>query len=203
MKYIKYIPLILCGLLVIVLSILIDKNTTLKKELDLAASNEKAYIQENIGLKNQNRVFQLTIEQLEYFQDSLITKMDNTRKELNIKNKELKNLQYLLTEASKNDTIIFRDTIFKDTTLCVDTIIGDEWYKVCLGLQYPNIIITEPIFKSEKYIVTSTKKETIKPPKKCKFLRWFQKKHKVLEVNIVEKSPYIENKKQRFIEIIK
>lgn len=28
------------------------------------------------------------------------------------------------------------------------------------------------------------------------------KKHKVVEVNVVEKNPYIENKQQRFIETI-
>ena len=30
----------------------------------------------------------------------------------------------------------------------------------------------------------------------------FQKKHKVLKVDVVEKNPYIESNKQRFVEII-
>ena len=46
------------------------------------------------------------------------------------------------------------------------------------------------------------KKETINPPKKCWLLRLFQKKHTILEVNVIEKNPYSENKQQRFIEII-
>ena len=71
-----------------------------------------------------------------------------------------------------------------------------------LGLKYPSTITTGPKFVSEKYIMVDYKKETINPPKKCWLLRLFQKKHKVVEVNIVEKNPYIENKQQRFIEIV-
>jgi len=71
-----------------------------------------------------------------------------------------------------------------------------------LGLQYPNLITTTPTFKSETYIVTSSKKETINPPKKCAIARWFQKKHRVVEVTVHEKNPYIENKESRFIEIV-
>ena len=47
------------------------------------------------------------------------------------------------------------------------------------------------------------KKETVNPPKKCFILRGFQKKHKVVEVVVVEKNTYIKNKQQRFIEIVK
>ena len=60
-----------------------------------------------------------------------------------------------------------------------------------------------PTFKSEKYIVVSNKKETINPPKKFFLWRWFQKKHIVANIDVIEKSPYIDNKKYRYIEIIK
>ena len=56
---------------------------------------------------------------------------------------------------------------------------------------------------SERYVIVDYKKETINPPKKCAIVRWFQKKHKIIEVEVVEKNPYIENKQQRFIEIVK
>lgn len=174
----------------------------LNDELSISKSNEKAFIIENSGLKNQNRVFQFTVEQLEYFNDSLITKMDDVRKELKIKDNNLKQMQYLLSEAQKKDTVVFRDTLFREPTLKIDTLLGDKWYQMKLGLRYPSTIITEPKFTSEKYIVTSIKKETINPPKKCWLLRLFQKKHKVLEVEVVEKCPYVENKQQRFVEII-
>lgn len=201
-KYIGIIALALILGLGVTTYVQYEKVNSLKTELSISKSNEKAFIAENNGLKEENIAFKFTIDQLNYFNDSLTTKMDEVRKELKIKDKDLKQMQYLLSQAQKTDTIRFRDTLFIDKTLQLDTLIGDEWYNIRLGLQYPNLITTTPTFKSETYIVTSSKKETINPPKKCAIARLFQKKHRVVEVEIVEKSPYIENKQQRFIEII-
>jgi hypothetical protein len=201
----KYIRIIVSALLVslaIGSYVLYNKNQSLKEELSISISNEKAFIAENSSLKNENRVFKFTVEQLNYYNDSILEKMNEVRKELDIKDKDLKQMQYLLSEAQRKDSIVFRDTLFKEPALNLDTIIGDKWYQMKLGLRYPSTIITEPKFTSEKYIVTSIKKETINPPKKCWLLRLFQKKHKVLEVEVVEKCPYVENKQQRFVEII-
>lgn len=195
--------MLLMGALLISTCSLYNNNQNLRDKLSISISNEKAFIVENNGLKDQNRAFQFTVEQLEYFNDSLITKMNEVRKELKIKDRDLKQMQYLLSEAQKKDTIVFRDTIFRDPLVRVDTLLGDRWYQLKLGLRYPSTIITEPKFVSEKYIIVDYRKETIDPPKKCFIARWFQKKHKVVEVEVVEKNPYIENKQQRFIEIIK
>ena len=206
-SYIQKFAYIIVLILIIIASIsiytLYKNNKKLKNELSIAVLNEKAFIAENDNLKNQNIAFQFTIEQLEYFNDSLLTKINDVRKELKIKDKDIKQMQYLLSEAQKIDTIIFKDTIFTNPSINIDTLLVNDWYQMDLKLKYPNVIITEPKFISEKYIIVNYKKETINPPKKCAIARWFQKKHKVVEVNIVEKSPYIENKQQKFIEIIK
>lgn len=201
-KYIKTIIATLIVSLSVGSYILYTKNQRLQEELSISASNEKAFIAENSSLKNENRVFKFTVEQLNYYNDSILEKMNNVRKELDIKDRDLKQLQYLLSESQRRDSIVFRDTLFREPTLNIDTIIGDKWYQMKLGLRYPSTIITDPKFVSEKYIITSLKKETINPPKKCWLLRLFQKKHKVLEVEVVEKCPYVENKQQRFVEII-
>lgn len=195
--------MLLMGALLISTCSLYNNNQNLRDKLSISISNEKAFIVENNGLKVQNRAFQFTVEQLEYFNDSLITKMNEVRKELEIRDRDLKQMQYLLSEAQKKDTIVFRDTLFREPTLDIDTLVGDKWYQMRLGLKYPSTITTDPKFVSEKYIMVDYKKETINPPKKCWLLRLFQKKHKVVEVNVVEKNPYIENKQQRFIEIVK
>lgn len=181
---------------------LYKERETLQKNISVLKENEKAFISENLLLEESNRTFKFTIEQLNYYNDSIIKKLTSVKNELRIKDKDLKQMQYLLSVASKRDTITFRDTLFKNPSLNVDTIIEDKWYKLKLELKYPSTIISSPGFISEKYIITNYKKETINPPKKCWLLRLFQKKHKVVEVNIVEKNPYIENKQQRFIEII-
>lgn len=201
-RYIRIGIVVVIGLLITSICVLYNNNQNLKEELSVSISNEKAFMMENSALKGKNRVFQLTIEQLNYYNDSILQKMNDVRKELKIKDDNLKQMQYLLSEATKKDTIVFRDTLFRDPLVRVDTLLGDRWYQLKLGLRYPSTIITEPKFVSEKYIIVDYRKETVDPPKKCFIARWFQKKHKVVEVEVVEKNPYIENKQQRFIEIV-
>lgn len=201
-KYIKIGVLIALGILIITTCALYKRNQILQKELSISVSNEKAFISENSALKEESRVFKFTIEQLNYYNDSILNKITAIKEELKIKDKNLKQAQYLLSNAVKTDTIVFRDTLFKEPSLDVDTLIGDNWYNIKLQLKYPNTIVTSPSFTSEKFIITSYKKETINPPSKYWIVRLFQKKHKVLQVNVIEKNPYIKVKKEKFIEII-
>ena len=201
-KYIRIGIVILVSLLSISVYILYTKNQSLKEELSISVSNEKAFIAENSSLKDENRVFKFTVEQLNYYNDSILQKMNEVRNELKIKDKNLKQLQYLLSVSTKKDTVLFTDTVFKDKSLALDTIIGDKWYNIRLGLKYPNLITTNPTFISEKYIIVNKKKETINPPKKFFLFRWFQRKHWVMEVHIKEKNPYIKEINNKFVEII-
>lgn len=179
-----------------------NERQDLKKEVCTLRNNQKAFIAENSSLKDKSRAFKFTIEQLNYYNDSILQKMNNVRKELSIKDKNLKQMQYLLSEATKKDTIVFRDTLFREPTLDIDTLVGDKWYNIRLGLKYPNLITTNPTFISEKYIIVNKKKETINPPKKFFLFRWFQRKHWVMEVHIKEKNPYIKETNNKFVEII-
>lgn len=201
-KYIRIGIVILVSLLAISAYILYTNNQKLREKISISVSNEKAFIAENSSLKEENRVFKFTVGQLNYYNDSILEKMNEVRKELKIKDDNLKQMQYLLSEATKKDTIVFRDTLFKEPTLDIDTLIGDKWYNIRLGLKYPNLITTNPTFISEKYIIVNKKKETINPPKKFFLFRWFQRKHWVMEVYIKEKNPYIKEVNNKFVEII-
>lgn len=201
-KYIRIGIVILISLLAVSTYTLYNRNQDLKEEISISMSNQKAFIAENSSLKEENRVFKFTVEQLNYYNDSILQKMNDVRKELKIKDDNLKQMQYLLSEATKKDTIVFRDTLFREPTLDIDTIIGDKWYSIRLGLKYPNLITTNPTFISEKYIIVNKKKETINPPKKFFLFRWFQRKHWVMEVHIKEKNPYIKETNNKFVEII-
>lgn len=179
-----------------------NERQDLKKEVCTLRNNQKAFIAENLSLKNESRAFKFTIEQLNYYNDSILQKMNDVRKELSIKDKNLKQMQYFLSEATKKDTIVFRDTLFREPTLDIDTLVGDKWYNIRLGLKYPNLITTNPTFISEKYIIVNKKKETVNPPKKFFLFRWFQRKHWVMEVHIKENNPYIKEIDNKFVEII-
>lgn len=110
----------------------------------------------------------------------------------------------MASTAVKTDTICFKDTVFKDLHTDIDTVLTDKsWYSLQLSLKYPNRISVTPSFTSEKYVMISSRKETVNPPKKFFLFRWFQKKHTVIEADVVEKNPFIQNKKNKFIEVIK
>ena len=201
-KYIRIGVVILMSLLTVSTYTLYNRNQDLEEEISVSMSNQKAFIADNSSLKEENRVFKFTVEQLNYYNDSILQKMNDVRKELKIKDNNLKQMQYLLSVSTKKDTILFTDTIFKDKGLALDTIIGDKWYNIRLGLKYPNLIYTKPTFTNEKYIIVNKKKETINPPKKFFLFRWFQRKHWVMEVHIKEKNPYIKEVNNKFVEII-
>ena len=201
-RYIRIGIVILVSLLSISVYTLYTNNQKLKEETSTLMSNQKAFITENSSLKEENRVFKFTVEQLNYYNDSILQKMNDVRKELKIKDSNLKQVQYLSSVSTKKDTVLFTDTVFRDKSLALDTIIGDKWYNIRLGLKYPNLIYTEPTFTSEKYIIVNKKKETVNPPKKFFLFRWFQRKHWVMEVHIKEKNPYIKETNNKFVEII-
>ena len=164
--------------------------------------NVEAYENLNSSLNEDIKEFQLTIDELKNSKDSINQKLNKQIKEKKVKEKNVQSVQYITSIGHKVDTIVLVDTIFKEP-IAIDTILGDEWYNIKLGLKYPSTIITEPAFKSEKYVIIHTKKEYDKKPSKIFFIRWFQKKHTSVIVDVEEKNPYIENKESRFVKIVK
>lgn len=190
--------LLICGLITFY-----QKWQKTQKEYERAILNNKAFVMQNDSLKDKTKVFEFTINQMQQFKDSINDKMLQTAKELGIKEKTIESTQYIKTEVVKRDTIILKDTVFKQRDFKLDTIISDKWYENKIHLEYPNQIITEPKFKNEQYIIVNSKKEYINKPSKIFFIRWFQKKHTVLEVTVKNTNPYIDIQENRFIKIIK
>lgn len=192
-------------LLVLAIIFMTNKIRNLNIALDNSINNEKAYAAENSWLKESNkesnRVFKLSIEQLEYFSDSLMLKMKKVANENKVKDNKIKALQYQLEHFSKKDTIVIRDTIFREPGFVLDTCIVDKWNRSCLHLSYPGTIALSNEYNNEKYITLSSHKEPIKP-RKWFLPRWFTRKHTVIEVIIIDQNPYVTTPKQRYIEII-
>ena len=174
----------------------------LQEELSYSKANEKALFAEKDSLKLNNRTLCLTVDQLNYINDSIIRKMNDVRSELKIKDKEIQELQYQLSEASKTDTLYLKDTIFRDKDFSLDTVKRNSWYSLRLQMKYPSEVIVTPSFKSERYVAMALRKEAVNPPKKCWIGRLFQRKHRIMEVIVEEKNPYIDIKEQRYIKII-
>lgn len=175
---------------------------SLKEQLSYSKANEKALFAERDSLELNNRTLYLTVDQLNCVNDSIIRKMNDARAKLKIKDKEIQELQYQLSEASRTDTIHVKDTIFRDKEFSLDTVKRDSWYSLRLQMKYPSEIVVTPSFKSERYVAMALRKETVNPPKKCWIGRLFQRKQRIMEVIVEEKSPYIDIKEQRYVKII-
>lgn len=188
-------------ILVSIISFLGYTNKKLSNQYAIAYENIKAYDAELSGLKDDTKVYRLTIEQLNYFNDSITKKMNEVRKELGIKDSKIKQMQYKLSHIEKSDSLTLPDTIFVNS-FKLDTIMGDEWANNHIIMSYPNKIKITPRFKLESFLFVDAKRETIKPPKKFFLFRWFQKRHTVLNITVKENNPYAETDRQKFIEII-
>ena len=206
MQNIKFLLYAIVAALLISLGIVVILQNRKIKEINsnlaTAVINIKAAEAENDSLINKNIEFNYTIEQLNFSNDSLVKKLNDARKELKIKDKSIKELQNIASHNTKTDSILVRDTIFKDIDFKLDTVVGDEWAKLKLGLEFPNKIQTEYSFKNETMVFSSSRKETIDPPKKCWLLRLFQKKHIITDVEIVQNNPYCENDIHKHIKIV-
>ena len=202
-RYACLIGVILLVVTMIALYFTLKSKKETEKRWKEAIANVKSYDNLFNGSKNNDIAFLLTIDQLKYSNDSIFQELNEVRRELKIKDSKLKSLQYISSNFTKSDTIILKDTVFKDEKIDIDTLLSDEWYSINVGLRYPSSITVTPKFKSEKAVIVSAKKETVNPPKRFFLFRWFQKKHIVLHVNVIEKNPYIEDQDNRYIEIIK
>ena len=172
------------------------------KEYEVALQNNKSYESQLNTLNGENKMFQFTIEQLKYINDTSIRKLDSVRKELKIKDKQIKQMGRIREKIFIVDTLRFTDTIFKEPNFSLDTCLGDKWYSNCLHLEYPNQISSDLSVNSDLNCFIHTTRETINPPCKTWIGRLFQKKHTVINVNVVENNPHSNVKEIKFIKIL-
>ena len=199
----KYIIIFLTALVTTsFLCYFINDYHELKGRYSDARNNIKAYEQLYDSTKNQNRQFALTIDELNYSHDSLVRVLNAVRKENKILDKKIKSLSYVSSVLEIHDTLKLRDTLLIREGVSLDTTATSPWYNINFHLAYPDTLSFGISVPSEKYIIASKKRETIDPPKKCFLGRLFQKKHTVVDVQVIEKNPYIRNDQSRFIEVI-
>ena len=92
----------------------IQRNNLNKAKIKLEQSeiNYLALENECNKLTNDNIEYQLTVTQLSLSQDSLTSALNRARINLGIKDKEIKRLGYIASQAQKTDTLYIRDSIF-------------------------------------------------------------------------------------------
>ena len=179
-----------------------DKIKQLNTELLVSMNNNKAYEAERDSLKDNVIQFQFTVDQLNHSKDSLLNRLNEIRKQLKIKDKEINELQYFASLSQKADSIIVHDTIFQKGVV-LDTLIGDDWSSLAVHAEYPGILNVDYSFKNSTVVLMHNSRVTVDPPKKCWLLRLFQKKQTIVEIDVVQENPYCINQEQKFLKIIK
>lgn len=195
--------IILLFSLICVIVLLFNQVKRLDLQLADAQNNTKTLMNNNSDLNDASRTLKLTIEQLEYTNDSISKRLIETIKDCNIQKNKIKQLQYELSTNFKIDTITFKDTLLVNNVNVDTTITDSKWYSLNLKLKSPNLFVVNPKFVNENVTLFSYKKETVNPPKKFFLCRWLQKKHIVTEITVVNNNPYCNIDTTRFIEIVK
>ena len=195
------IAAVIVGLL-ITCSVQCSQNKKLKEQYEISTGNEKSLWDRINGNQKDIAAYQTTIESLKHINDSTVQHLLAKQDELKIKNKELQAMLSLASHFHTTDTIRLTDTIFREPDFILDTTVRDEWRTIELGLRWPGDICLDAWMLSQKEVFITSVRETIKPPKKCTFLRLFQKKHTVVRVRIEEDNPWLESEQNMYIQIL-
>ena len=202
-KWIYIIFSILLSLFILYFINTIKNNKKLRGEIDIYNQNIETLLHTRDTLEISNRALLINTDLLNDSNDSLIRELNKIRKDIKIKEKEIESLHKINLIGNKKDSLIVKDTIFRDKLINIDTTIRDKWSAINIKLEYPSTIKIDMTMMSDLSIFTYNRKEPIKKPKKTKLGRFFQKKRKVLEVEVVENNPNIVIKQNKFIKIIK
>ena len=201
------ITLVIALSILLCISIYIDRCRIAQNKSNEA--NLKAYIALNDTLKSTNRMFEFKTSQLNYINDSLVNQMNTIRKNIGVKDKNLKGLGYIKSTVRIHDTVFVNRIRDGDKPISIDTVINKKWYQIEIDYkggrcsECKDTLIVSPKVSSEKYVVISTSKEYVDAPKKWWLQRIFQKKEEVVDVKVVETNPYIYSDHERFIKVIK
>lgn len=192
MKKYLFIVILLLIIALISMGFIISR---LNSKLEIANNNIKS-------LQNNKIELLQTVDQLKTDTTRIGQEFNKILDSLNIKPKKVVEYKYLKSKSSRVDTIHLVDTVFVEG-FCLDTIISSgEWYNLNISMSYPGDFIVNPSFTSEKYIISHKKRETVNPPRKFFLFRWFQKKHTIIEIEIIEKNPYIKTEDYKYVEIL-
>lgn len=185
------------SLLTVAIFILGSQLNKKNKEIDRLFNNVKAYEQLATDSKQLNTVLQLTVNELNNSKDSLIQQVQQAKKELKIKNKNLQQAQVINT--------VIRDTVTKVITINRDF---DEELKInpltTIKVTRTDSILTAKIDIQNQQILFIEEKKVYKNIYKNGWIRFWHfdwKKIKTRKYQIHNTNPIIKITDTRIIEI--
>lgn len=193
----KVVTIGIISLLTVAIFILGSQLDKKNKEIDRLFNNVKAYEQLATDSKQLNTVLQLTVNELNNSKDSLIQQVEEARKELKVKNKNLQQAQVINT--------VIRDTVTKVIT--VDRNFNEE-LKInpltTIKVTRTDSILTAKIDITNQQILFIEEKKEYKNKYKNGWIRFWHfdwKKIKTRKYQIINSNPIIKITDTRIIEI--
>lgn len=194
---IKVVTIGIISLLTVAIFILGSQLSKKNKEIDRLFNNIKAYEQLATENKRLNTVLQLTVNELNNSKDSLIQQVEQARKELKVKNKNLQQAQVINT--------VIRDTVTKVIT--IDRNFNEE-LKInpltTIKVTRTDSILTAKIDITNQQILFIEEKKEYKNKYKNGWIRFWHfdwKKIKVRKYQIHNTNPIIKITDTRIIEV--
>lgn len=194
---IKVVTIGIISLLTVTIFILGSQLSKKNKEIDRLFNNVKAY--EQLATENEklNTVLQLTVNELNNSKDSLIQQVEQARKELRVKNKNLQQAQVINT--------VIRDTVTKVIT--IDRNFNEE-LKInpltTIKVTRTDSILTAKIDITNQQILFIEEKKEYKNKYKNGWIRFWHfdwKKIKIRKYQIHNTNPIIKITDTRIIEV--
>lgn len=186
----------------LIATIFIQHNQLQEKnaELNRATSNVRAY--QNLVSNNQerNRTLQLTIEELNHSNDSLLLQLKQTQKELKIKDKNLTDASVINTEIKDSvKTVIKKEAIDFEEELKLNPL-------TTIIVRRKDSILTAKIDLKNQQTILIYKKKQYKNFYKNSWVRFWHfdwKKIETKEYQIVNTNPLIKVTGTRIVEVPK
>lgn len=136
-----------------------DKN----KEIDRLNNNILYYQEQQDTLQNDNRVLRLTVDEFKDSKDSIVQQLNNVRKELNIKDKQLEQAQSQTQQIIVDTAIVVKENNFKEV------IRPNELTSIIIA-KTDSILTAKIDIKNTQTLFLSSKKEY-----KRQYKNWFRR----------------------------
>lgn len=201
--YSKNFKVVAVGLIsLLIATIFIQHNQLQEKnaELNRATSNVRAYQDLVSNNQERNRTLQLTIEELNHSNDSLLLQLKQTQKELKIKDKNLTDASVINTEIKDSvKTVIKKEAIDFEEELKLNPL-------TTIIVRRKDSILTAKIDLKNQQTILIYKKKEYKNLYKNGWVRFWHfdwKKIETKEYQIVNTNPLIKVTGTRIVEVPK
>lgn len=199
----KNFKVVAVGLIsLLIATIFVQHNQLQKKdtEINRIASNIRTYQDIVSNNQNNNRTLQLTIEELNHSNDSLLLQLKQTQKELKIKDKNLTNASVINTEIKDSvKTVIKKEAIDFKEELKINPL-------TTIIVERKDSILTAKIDLKNQQTILIYKKKEYKNFYKSSWVRFWHfdwKRIETKEYQIVNTNPLIKVTGTRIVEVPK